>query len=162
MEQVKSLIVGIISGILAYLRPLDGEFQTLFAIFTINFLCGLLAALIVERQSFKLKKAFRCITEAAVFFLLVCCIYWVGEHKGNPDGALQCVSFVTYSVIYFYSVNILRNVKSLLPSGTLGRRVISFLYYVVSVEFVKKIPYLATYLGGKEDNNDKTVGEESK
>jgi multisubunit Na+/H+ antiporter MnhB subunit len=92
----------------------------------------------------------------------VCCIYWVGEHKGNPDGALQCVSFVTYSVIYFYSVNILRNVKSLLPSGTLGRRVISFLYYVVSVEFVKKIPYLATYLGGKEDNNDKTVGEESK
>lgn len=146
MEYFKSLIIGLITGVAAYLNPISGEIESLVAVFAINFLCGLLAALLINKESFNFKKAFRCIAEATLFFLLVSAIYFIGEHKGNPGGALQCVSFITYSVFYFYGVNVLRNLKLLLPEGSVGYRVVVFLHYVLSVEFIKNIPYLTNYL----------------
>lgn len=72
-------------------------------------------------------------------------IYYIGEQKGNPDGSLQCVSFVTYSVFYFYGVNVLRNWKLLCRTGSTMYKCVSFLYYVVSVEFIKSVPFLSNY-----------------
>ena len=151
MDYIKSLIAALFTGLAAYLNPLSGELTSLLAVFIINFAVGLLAGLIVNKESWNFKKAFRCILEATAFLLLVCAIYYIGEHKGNPEGALQCISFVTYSIYWFYGVNILRNLKELLPEGSTGYKVVAFLYYVVSIEFVKNIPYLTAYLSnGKE------------
>ena len=151
MDYIKNLIAALFTGLAAYLSPLSGELSSLLAVFIINFAVGLLAGLIVNKESWNFKKAFRCILEATAFLLLVCAIYYIGEHKGNPEGALQCISFVTYSIYWFYGVNILRNLKELLPEGSTGYKVVAFLYYVVSIEFVKNIPYLTAYLSnGKE------------
>lgn len=148
IDNCKSLVIGVVTGMAAYLSPLRGEVFSLMSVFAVNFFCGLLAALLAGGERFNFKKAFRCVGEAAVFFVLVCSIYIIGEHHGDKAAALQCVSFITYSVFYFYSVNILRNVKTLLPRGNTGYRVVAFLYYVLSVEFVKRIPYLSEYIGG--------------
>jgi len=146
MDYLKNLFAGLFTGLAAYLHPLSGELTSLLAVFSLNFFIGLLAGLIIERESWKWSKAFKCVVEATVFLLLISAIYYIGEQKGNPSGALQCVSFVTYSIFYFYGINVLRNLRNLLPEGSLGYKVISFLYYVASVEFVKKIPYLTAYL----------------
>ena len=61
---------------------------------------------------------------------------------GNPAGAIQCISGVVYAIIYFYTVNILRNAHKLLPKS----KVIHFLFYVLSFEVIKKIPYLQQYI----------------
>ena len=151
MDYIKNLIAALFTGLAAYLSPLSGELSSLLAVFLLNFFVGLLAGLIINKESWSFKKAFRCILEATAFLLLVCAIYYIGEHKGNPEGALQCISFVTYSIYWFYGVNILRNLKELLPEGSTGYKVVAFLYYVVSIEFVKNIPYLNAYLSnGKE------------
>ena len=145
MDTIKGFFVSVISAIAAYLNPISGEMQSLLGIFAINFVCGLLTALIANDEHFSFKKAWQAIVQATIFFVLICAIYFIGERKGNQDGALQCVSFVTYAVIYFYACNILRNLKTLLPNGSVAYRAASFLYYVVSVEFVKKIPFLADW-----------------
>ena len=145
IDYMKNLFVGLLTGLAAYLNPISGDIKSLVALFFFNFLFGLPAGLLANNESFSLKKAFRCIIEAMVFFLLVAAIYIVGDHKGNPDGALQCVSFITYSIFYFYGVNILRNLKLMATSGTAFYKVVSFLYYVVSVEFIKPIPFLTNY-----------------
>ncbi|MFS2596609.1 phage holin family protein [Bacteroides fragilis] len=142
---MKNLFVGLLTGLAAYLNPISGDIKSLVILFFFNFLFGLAAGLLANNESFSLKKAFRCIIEAMVFFLLVAAIYFIGDHKGNPDGALQCVSFITYSIFYFYGVNILRNLKLMATSGTAFYKVVSFLYYVVSVEFIKHIPFLTNY-----------------
>ena len=145
IDYMKNLFVGLLTGLAAYLNPISGDIKSLVALFFLNFLFGLAAGLLANNESFSLKKAFRCIIEAMVFFLLVAAIYFIGDHKGNPDGALQCVSFITYSIFYFYGVNILRNLKLMATSGTAFYKVVSFLYYVVSVEFIKHIPFLTNY-----------------
>lgn len=64
----------------------------------------------------------------------------------NLDGALQCITGIVYSVCYFYGVNTLRNMRKLFPQS----RVLNFLYYILSFEVVKKIPYLQKFIDNEE------------
>lgn len=149
MEYVKSFIISMLSGVLAYLRPIEGDLTSLMIIFGLNFAFGLLAGLLVNKEDFNFKKAWKCIWESCVICVLICSIYSIGENKGNISGALQCISFVCYSAFWFYSVNILRNMKLILPNESAAYKVVSFIHYIVSVEFVKRIPGLTTYLNLK-------------
>lgn len=79
--------------------------------------------------------------ETLVFYIIVLSVYLVGEKMGNPEGAIQCISGLVYAIIYFYFVNILRNAHKLLPKS----KGIKFMYYVLSFEIIKKIPYLQEY-----------------
>lgn len=151
---LKTLIVGLLTGLAAYLHPLTGDVYSLLSVFALNFIFGLLADLLANGERFQFRKAWKCISEATMFFIIVFCIYAIGEHKGKPDGALQCVSFVTYSILYFYAVNILRNLKLVLRKGSSGYKVIAWLHWVISVECVKQIPHLREYLNMPNNEKD--------
>lgn len=142
---MQKFMAGILASILAYLDPITGDLKSLVAIFFINFLFGLLDGLITKRESFNFKKAFHCIAEAMTFFLLISCIYYIGKNTGQKSAALQCISFVTYSVFYYYGVNILRNLTTLFSNGR-AHKCFAFLYWVMSIEFIKGVPLLSTYL----------------
>lgn len=150
LDKVKAFLVAIVAEIWAYLHPLGDEIFILAMIFIINFFAGLIVDIVVNNGTFQFKKAWRCIVEVTVFFLMVVVIYTYGEKKGWNDGALQCVSFLTYVITYFYSLNILKNMKLLFKTHTIAWKVFSFLYYVMSVEFIKKIPYLADFVNSVE------------
>jgi hypothetical protein len=149
-EQVKNVVVGIAMAILAYLKPIEGELWSLFLVFFLNFFFGYLSGMIANREDFNIKKAFRCIGEASVFFVLCTAIYAIGKLKGQDDGALQCVSFITYTIIYFYGTNVLKNLKKIFKPHTAPWLVISFLYYVLRFKFIERIPFLSDYLNLKE------------
>lgn len=152
-DTFKNLIVSVTSVLIGYFAPLKDIVFVIFFIFLLNCLFGLLAGVGVEKERFNLKKFFRCIMETCVFYVIVLSIYLVGEKMGNPSGAIQCISGVVYAIIYFYTVNILRNANKLLPKS----KVIHFLFYVLSFEVIRKIPYLQQYL-----ENADTVAENIK
>lgn len=154
IEQVKNVIVGIFMAVLAYLKPIEGELWSLFLIFFLNFVFGYLSGMIAKGEDFSLKKAFRCIGEATVFFILCTAIYAIGRLKGELVGALQCVSFITYTIIYFYSTNVLKNMKQIFREGTAPWNVVSFIYYVMRFKFIERIPFLADYMNIKGRNVD--------
>ncbi len=151
-EQIKSFIVGIVMAVLAYLKPIEGELWSLFLVFFLNFVFGYLSGMIAKGEDFSIRKAFRCIGEAAVFFILCTAIYAIGRLKGQMTGAVQCVSFITYTIIYFYSTNVLKNLKLVFRRGTAPWSVVSFLYYVLRFEFIKRIPFLSGYLNIGDEN----------
>ena len=106
MDYFKNLLIGLVTGIAAYLNPISGEIKSLIAVFALNFICGLLTALLINHESFSFKKAWRCIVEATIFFALVSCIYFIGEHKGNPEVHLQAVNrIVTNEGTYHVDVS---------------------------------------------------------
>jgi len=146
IEQAKNILVGIVLSVLAYLKPIEGELWSLFLIFFVNFLFGYLSGMIANGEEWDNKKALRCVGEATVFFVLCTAIYAIGRFKGQMSGAVQCVSFVTYVVMYFYALNVLRNCKKIFRQGSAPWHVVAMLYYVLRFEFIKKIPYLSGYL----------------
>lgn len=141
-DTIKNLIVSITSVVVGYFAPLKDIVFVIFFVFLLNCIFGLIAGVGVQNERFNLKKFFRCITEALVFYVVVLSIYLVGEKMGNSSGAIQCISGVVYAIIYFYTVNILRNMHKLLPKS----KTIQFMFYVLSFEVIKRIPYLQQYL----------------
>lgn len=146
-ETIRNLIISICSILIGYFSPLGDIVFVIFFVFLLNCIFGLVAGVGVEGERFSLKKFFRCILETLVFYVIVLSIYVIGEKMGNESGALQCISGVVYAVIYFYATNILRNLHILLPAN----RWIKFLYYVLSFEVIKKIPYLQQYQDHKDE-----------
>jgi len=140
-DTIKNLIITITSVLIGYFAPLKDIVFVIFFVFLLNCIFGLIAGVGVQGERFSLKKFFRCILETLVFYVIVLSIYLVGEKMGNSEGAVQCISGVVYAIIYFYAVNILRNAHKLLPKS----KGIKFLYYVLSFEIIKKIPYLQQF-----------------
>lgn len=152
---IRNLIITIVGVLLGYFAPLKDIVFVIFFIFLLNCIFGLVAGVGVQGEKFSLKKFFRCIMETLVFYVIVLSIFVIGEKMGNVSGALQCISGVVYAIIYFYSVNILRNVNKLLPKS----KVIKFLYYLLSFEVIKKIPYLQQFQE-KKDEVDEAIKKE--
>jgi hypothetical protein len=152
-DTLRNLFITITSVLVGYFAPLRDVVFVIFFVFLLNCLFGLIAGVGVQGEKFNLKKFFRCIMETLVFYVIVLSIYLVGEKMGNPSGAIQCISGVVYAIIYFYAVNILRNAHKLLPKS----KGIKFLFYVLSFEVIKKIPYLQQY-----QEHSSTVEEEIK
>ena len=145
LEQIKNLIIGIFFAILAYLEPIEGELKSLFLVFLLNFLFGYISGM-VKGEDFSLKKALVCVGHATIFFVLCASIYLLGRLKGQMEGALQCVSFITYLVIYFYGLNILKNCKKIFKDGTPPWHVANTLYFILRFKFIEHIPFLKSYL----------------
>lgn len=145
MEQLiatfKSMTITMLSVIMAYFAPISNMVFVIFFIFLVNCLAGIVSGIAVNDERFDLKKFFHCIFETFVFYMIVACVYVIGEHMGNQTGAVQCITGIVYAIVYFYSVNTLRNVVQLFPDS----RPLQFLYYVVSFEVIKKLPYLEQF-----------------
>lgn len=145
-DDVKGMVGGGIMAVIAYLEPIRGEEMSLLTIFVLNFFAGYLSGMLVDKEPFSLKKALRCIGEATVFFVLCAVLFFIGDLKGEKQGALQCISFISYTILYFYALNILKNLKKILKRGTSAFKVVAFLYYILSVEFIKHVPLLSNYI----------------
>ena len=155
-DTIRNLIVTLCSILFGYFSPLRNIVFVIFFVFLLNCLFGLVAGVGVEGEKFNLKKFFRCILETLVFYVIVLSIYLVGEKMGNEQGALQCISGVVYAVIYFYAVNILRNIHTIFPEN----RWVKFLFYVLSFEVIKKIPYLQQFQEKKDEVDEQIEKKE--
>lgn len=155
MENIRSIAGCVISVVVAYFAPIESIFLGVAWVFVVNFVFGLLNGIVVKNEIFSFRKAFSCFVEAMVLYVLMATIFLVGDRIGNQSGAMQCITAVVYALIYFYAVNILRNIKGLFP----GNKTIRFLYWILSIEFVKEIPFIGDYLA--KFNREEHKGEEA-
>lgn len=149
-DKVKDIIISVVLAILAYLKPIEGELSSLMIVFVLNFIFGYLSGMIAKGENFELKKAVVCIGHATVFFVLCAAVYAIGRFKGQMTGSVQCVSFISYLVLWFYGCNILKNLKLIFRKDTPPWYVVSFLYYLMRFKFIEKIPYLTAYFNYAE------------
>lgn len=70
MDYFKNLLIGLVTGIAAYLNPISGEIKSLIAVFALNFICGLLTALLINHESFSFKKGLEVYRRSNYFLCL--------------------------------------------------------------------------------------------
>lgn len=139
---IKGVLIGIISAILAYLAPVYYLLLCIGLSFAGNFFWGYLAGIITQHESFCLKKAKVAMYEILVYAMLIAVIFFIGEKMGNKELVLKCLSIVTWAWIYFYLVNIFKNLRRLFPKS----RGLFFIYFIISLEFIKQFPYMKEFL----------------
>lgn len=147
---IRNLLASVFSVMFAYFAPIQNMVFVIFFVFAINCTAGMIAGIVAKHERFNLKKFFHCMLETFVFYIIVLSVFTIGEKMRNLDGAIQCITGVVYAILYFYGVNTLRNINMLFPES----KVIRFLYYVLSFEVVKKIPYMQQFVN-KEKEGEK-------
>lgn len=138
-----------IAAVLAYFEPIGSLLASLTLLFVLNFVAGLLAGLLAQRERFSFRKSFLCVTEMSVFLLILTCTFFIGDHVGDQPGALQAVSTITYTLLYFYAENILRNLRLLLPKS----KMLSWLHDLISIHVLGRLPGLKLYTGNTTKND---------
>lgn len=142
LSLIKGFIVGVISSIASYFLPIGQFVIVIIAAFILNFFTGLVCGYLVSQESFNFKKAKWALIEMAIYLVIVASGFFIGEKMKDTEAFLKGIYGVTYAFIYFYTVNILKNLKQLLPRS----QSIRFLYFILSIEFIKKIPFMTDFL----------------
>ena len=151
VTSLKNLLVTLFSVTFAYFAPVSDMVFVIFFIFAINCIAGMVAGIVAKHERFSNKKFFHCLLETLVFYMIVLSIYVIGEKMKNMEGAMQCITGVVYAICYFYGVNTLRNLRKLFPTS----KPLNFIYYVLSFEIVRKIPYLQQFIDHEKDKEEK-------
>ena len=144
---IRNLLASVFSVMFAYFAPIQNMVFVIFFVFAINCMAGMIAGIVAKHERFNLKKFFHCMLETFVFYVIVLSVFTIGEKMRNLDGAIQCITGVVYAILYFYGVNTLRNLNILFPES----KVIRLLFYVLSFEVVKKIPYMQQFINKEKE-----------
>lgn len=150
-DDIRILFIGMFSAICSFFAPITDYVFALTIVFLFDFLSGLISSILVNNEKFKFSKFRRCLIDIMVYFIIITSIYAVGEFAHKPDGAIQCASAVMFVIIYYYAVNIFRNLTLLIPNN----QPINFIYYVLSFEILSKYPILKRFNGIKDKKEDK-------
>ncbi|EHP47186.1 phage holin family protein [Odoribacter laneus] len=145
IQEVKNIIYTLCCVLMGYIDPVKNVVQVLAFLCVCNFLCGLVAGLLCNREKFSFKKAFHCFIEVAIYVMIVSSIYQIGDTLKDEVEATYTVKIVTYVMLYFYSKNILKNLVHLFPKN----QVFYCLDYLLGLEFVKHIPHYSENLKSK-------------
>lgn len=151
---VKAMIIGALSELLAFFAPIGGNFIAMVWLFALNFLFGMLADVLAGRD-FSMRKAIACISHATLFFALCASLYGIGHFQNVGDEMLnQCVSSFCWILVYCYSTNIVRNIRSVLRNDTPAYRTLDLLYSALTLAFVKALPFVAEILKQRKEERD--------
>ena len=138
MQTSKSFIAVSIAAVLAYFRPIENLLMSVTLICIINFAFGLIAGVVVNREKFNFRKAFLCISETSVFLFVLSTVFFISDHITTTGASMQAISTITYALIYFYSVNIFKNLITLFP----GSKALAWIYNILSIELFRKMPQM--------------------
>lgn len=158
IDIIKCGIVSAVSAILTFLDPIVNNLSAMLVLFTTNVVFGILSDVVNGGRWDKRKMADAGVA-AFLFFALVCVIYIIGTLIDNMEGSLHCVVFICYVLLWYYGTNIVRNMKNIVRHDTLAYCALAFIYDVLSLEMVKHIPFLQSYLArtNKNINTDENI-----
>ena len=145
MNEVKYAICSLLSGLFSLLLPIKDFMIAMVIVFGLNYLFGWIAGM-KNGERWDLKKSMVFFYHCAVFFLLSASLFIVGYFLHNQDETLGVIKVLCGIAIWFYSTNIARNWKNILVEGTTMHGVACFVYYILTLKMVDKIPYLREYL----------------
>lgn len=145
MDKFRELLGCIFASIFGTIAPIHDILIACMLVFAINFVAGVSAGVFKQHEGFAFKKAFNCILEGMVISSLIAFVLIIGDKIDNHEGAMSAISIIVYALIYFYGVNTLKNLTRIFPKSKL----FDFLYYVLSFEVIKNLPYLENYRNHK-------------
>lgn len=149
MAEIKGFTIAALSAILSFFMPIKDFIEAMILLFLVNFVFGVLAD-IVNGQGWSKRKANIFFLYCLVFFAVALFIFSIGELMHAHAEAVQGVKYLCVVCLWFFGVNISRNWREITREGSTFNKLASFIYYVLSMQVVEKIPFLKQFI---EDRN---------
>lgn len=153
LEQFKYIICSVFGGLLSFFLPIKDVMYSMALVFLVNFMFGVIAGQL-NGEEWERKKAFVFFVHCGVFVFIILCVFATGSLMGSKEEAQGVTKLLCWVAIWFYATNIVRNWKLMMVKGTIMWKVAGFLYYVLTLKAVEKIPFLNEYLKSTNSKGD--------
>lgn len=84
------------------------------------------------------------------FFFCAASMFAVGHFLHNDAEAALCVKYACFIAVWVFGTNILKNWRLMLKEGTATYKFVDILLYILTVQFVEKLPWVKKW---QEENN---------
>lgn len=163
LMQIKRLFVVLVTFIAGYYAPILNFMLAMFILFLLNFFFGLTADIVTngrkpqekKKIAWENRKAIQFFHQIAIFFVIVAAMYVVGKLQDKVALSNQLTSWLCYATTWFFARNIVRNVLIILPRTSTMYDLFRFVYYVLSVQFLERVPLLKRYIETKKIEDEK-------
>ena len=151
MNHLKTFAAVSLAALIAYFEPVHSILAAIAWLLVLNFLLGLATGIVVHREAFQFRKALRCLSEASVFLLLLASVFFIGDHLGarGPVAAGHLHHRLRHDL--FLCGEYLQESEAIIPPRG---KAIAFLYHLVSVEILAKLPRWSDLLKPKSHDAD--------
>lgn len=140
MIDTRSVLYAITGTFLALLSPIRDFMLAMLILFVVNFFFGLLAD-IKCGADWSWRKAGMCLVYCFIFFATAASMFIIGHFMHSEEQALACVKYVCFIAIGVFGTNILRNARSLCTPGSSWHKLVSVLYYILTIKFVENFKF---------------------
>jgi len=153
-DAIKIFFSWVAGLILTYLQPVFNPVIVLAYIFVLDVIFGIVCDLAVNNDRLRLRKLLVSVVFLTMYLLIVVSTFGIGKAMGDEEEVFVIVKSITYTFLYFYSANILRNMHFIIPQS----KAIAFLNWFIGLQVIKYLPVLAEWLHLKKktegDNNE--------
>lgn len=149
MDEIRAYIIMAIGAVFTLLAPIQNFMYAMVLLFGINFVFGLVAA-IVKKEGWSTKKALMFIWYCTIFFVAAASLFIIGHLMDEREQAVAVVKILCYVAIYIFGTNIFRNWGNILTPGTTWHKFVDLIYYVLSVKFIERFPLVKKWQEEKE------------
>lgn len=150
MGEIKGFMIASFAALVSFFMPIKDFVFAMILLFGVNFSFGLIAD-IVNGGKWQHKKAMQFFVQCLVFFMIAFFIFSIGEKMHAHAEAVQGVKYLCTVALWFFSVNIARNWMNITPKESVFHKIAYFIYYVLSVQFVERIPFLKRFIAEKKE-----------
>ncbi len=158
MDDIKTIIVYVVGAIFTLLTPIHNFMVAMLILFGINFVFGLVAAVISD-EGWSTKKALWFFGHVAIFLVIACSAFIIGHFMNNEEQAIAVVKILCYLAVYIFGTNIFRNLCNIVPKGSSWYKFFDLCYYVLSVKFIERFDIVKKWQEerGKQEKKERTV-----
>ena len=101
MGEIKTYIIMVVGALFTLLSPIQNFMYAMVLLFGINFMFGLIAA-IVNKESWSTKKALWFFAYCAIFFVTAASFFIIGHFMDEESQAIAVVKILCYVAIYIF------------------------------------------------------------
>jgi hypothetical protein len=134
--------------IAAYFEPITALLILVVALFTFDFVTGVIKSVkVTGRLSLKSKRLRWSFVKMFVYMSVMAVTFYVCEAMQLTDStAISVVKVEVWMIVYIEGLSIVENLKIIFT----GDKFLNFLHYMLSVEFLKYIPFVSKFLKEEE------------
>ena len=150
----KTVFVGVLSWIVGYFQPIWGVICVFIGFFVADFITGVFASR-KKGKKFRSYKARESFFKLLIYLFTFMFVIAIGNELNRLDDADELGRMITilkmliYVAVWFEAKSNVENLHIIFPKN----RFISFLDYVLGVEFVEKITWLKNFIDKENKDN---------
>lgn len=157
LEQVRLVLVTLVSTLLSFYTPTKGFLLSLVLCFAFNIWCGMRAdGVSIKRcRNFSMLKFHKALIELFLYIGIILVMFTCLSSMGDKATAIACIKIITYVFMYVYLQNSFKNLIQAYPDNM----AVHIIYHTIRLELTRALPsnvqaIIDRYERNHNDNNN--------